>query len=265
MVKKRSKLIRKTARIVPLNIRDPVKPNVEAGSCEPYNPCIVNIIFSDRRYKKHYEDFVKMASYVSNTFNLNLTFQVKNINDLCITFKSNGPYSAGQVRFILRETFSVQKYISIPITNNVLKRLSDDEIIIDSLIKNLCTTVTIDQEESSLKIEGGPDSVDSATQKIREYIKWNSDLVLRALDIPVDYHSRIKGSLRNGFDQIMESGRKYVDVAFEKPTKNQILLTGNSECVDNMRDFIMTEYCRYRNTSKISPVDLSDTTSGIHI
>ncbi|KII64855.1 hypothetical protein RF11_09265 [Thelohanellus kitauei] len=221
------------------------------------NPRIIDIPFSDRRYKEDGDDFRKMVQYISNGYNLNVKHHLNTFKNLIIEFRSKGTLSDEQARFIIQETFSVQKKASIKIDEKIFKQLSGDKKFIDSLSQNRCIVTRIDRPARSVVMEGGPTSVAKAAKDVKEYMAWNTDPVKLALDIPNIYQKFIRRQDSSMINNIIDSAGKYVAVELEKPTRDKILLTGNSQCVQKARTLIMAECDRLGNVLTKKTLDLA--------
>ncbi|KII62785.1 Vigilin [Thelohanellus kitauei] len=86
---------------------------------------------------------------------------------------------------------------------------------------------------------------------------WNTDPVKLALDIPNIYQKFIRRQDSSMINNIIDSAGKYVAVELEKPTRDKILLTGNSQCVQKARTLIMAECDRLGNVLTKKTLDLA--------
>ncbi|KII70074.1 Vigilin [Thelohanellus kitauei] len=233
----------------PIEQEAPVKQSAIAiVMAQANNPRIVTVSFPDRRFKQDDVGFQKAFRDISSKYNLELKHVVNSLKNLVIEFNNKGPLPENQVRLILRDVFSVQQRTSIHMSEKILKQLSSDKAFLDSLSKNRYVLMRTDHASRSLVMEGGRESVALVSADIQDYIAWNTDSVSLPVDIPVVFHEFIRGPASSTINSIIESSGNFVDVAFEKPSRNQVLLTGNSKCVEKARDLIISQYNRLNST-----------------
>ncbi|KII75062.1 Vigilin [Thelohanellus kitauei] len=191
---------------------------------------------------KHGNKFNKMVRCISDTYNLFLQPCLNNSGDLEIGFQNNGTFSDDHARFILTETFSSRQSMSISINGKILDQMSLDKNFMDSLCLDLSVMISIDKATRSLLIEGGPRSLALACRAVNHYITCHADRELLTLDIPFVFHEFIRGYASSDINSIIESACKYVTVDFGKPKRNSILIAGNRECAERVRNLILEKY-----------------------